>query len=246
MSNSLFQILNISKQDMRSRLLDLDTTSNNLANVNTNGYKAKRTNFQELLEKQQFSGTMIRSTQILPVQGAARVTDNPSDLMIEGDGYFGVKLPGNVTGYTRDGSFNVDGNGTIVDAKGHALVWNGALPKDTAEISVEQDGNVLARVGTTWTQAGNIQITRFTNPTGLDIYGENILLESANSGKAQTATPGLANLGWIRSKRLEQSNVNLGNEMAHMVTLQRAFQISVRMFQQTDTMISEAIRMRKG
>jgi flagellar basal-body rod protein FlgG len=246
MSNSLFQILNISKQDMQSRLIDLDTASHNLANVNTNGYKAQRSNFQELLEKQQLSGTMIRSTQIMPEQGTARVTDSPLDLMVQGDGYFAVKLPGNQTGYTRNGSFNKDASGAIVDGDGHQLVWSGTIPADAQEVMVQKDGTVFARVGTTWSQAGTIQLSRFTNPTGMDAYGENIYTETLNSGKAQTAAPGSTNMGVIASKQLEQSNVNVADEMAHLVTLQRSFQMSVRTFQQTDTMITEAIHMRKG
>jgi flagellar basal-body rod protein FlgG len=231
---------------MQSRLLDLDTTSHNLTNVNTNGFKAQRSNFQELLEKQQMSGTMIRSTQIMPEQGTARVTSNPLDLMIEGDGFFSVRLPGNQTGYTRNGSFSRDAAGTITDGQGHPLVWSGTLPAGTEEVQVQKDGGVFARVGTTWTQAGTIQISRFTNPTALQSYGESIYTESVNSGKAQTGAPGSTNLGFLASSRLEQSNVNVANEMANMVVLQRSFQISVKTFQQTDTMITEAIHMRKG
>jgi flagellar basal-body rod protein FlgG len=246
MSTSLFQILNISKQDLIARLQDLDVTSNNLANVNTKGYRAQRSDFQELLEQQQLSGTFIKSTQIMPNQGATQTTENPLDIMVNGDGFFSVKLPGNQVGYTRNGAFTQDENGTIVDGHGHQLIWNGALPTNTDEVRIDKMGAVFARVGTTWSQAGAIPLTRFTNPTALGVYGESIYTETVNSGKPMIGAAGSQNYGIIMSQALEQSNVDMGTEMTRMIELQRTFQMSVRTFQQTDTMISQAIHMRKG
>jgi flagellar basal-body rod protein FlgG len=246
MSNSLYQILNTSRQDMRNRLTNLDSVSNNLANANTNGYKTERTEFQEMLENEQMSGSKISDTQILSKQGTIKTTDSDTDLMILGDGYFAVSLPDKVTGYTRDGSFIVDDEGNIVNSSGYQLVWDGKIPKGASEVTIDSSGAVRAKVDETWSDAGKIQISRFTNPSALAIYGSNVYLESANSGKAQTGTPGTTNFGKIKSQALEASNVNLGTEMVNMITIERGFQVSVKMFQQTDTMMSEAIHMRSA
>ena len=230
---------------MLSRLLDLDVTSNNVANINTIGFKRNRANFQELLQQKQQSGVYMQPTQILPDQGSMTTTTNPLDLSITGEGYFQVRLPGGGTGYTRDGRFSLDASHRIVNANGYPLVWQGQIPADSEEVQVQANGFVFSRVGNTWTQVGTIQVANFLNPTALQIDGSNTYLATPASGTARIGVPGTTNLGQIKSYTVEQSNVNMANEMTHMIQLQRSFQIASKTFQQTDTMISEAIEMRR-
>ncbi len=244
MSYSLNQILNISRSGMIARLLDLDITSNNLANVSTTGYKSNRSNFQELLEKQRFSGTQIVTTQRAIAQGAIAVSPSAWDLAVEGQGYFAIKLPDGQTAYTRDGHFNLDANRQVVDASGHPLVWQGTVPQDAQEFHVNPDGTVMALQGTTWSQIGTLQLYRFPNPNGLAAFSQNLLLETAVSGAAAAGAPDSANYGRVVGGALESSNVNLSNEMAQLIEVQRSFTLQLRTFQQTDQMISLAIHMR--
>jgi len=246
MGNSLYQILSISRQDMRARLFDLDSTSNNLANINTIGYKRNRVNFQELLEEAQHSGTRISSTQIMQDQGARRTTSNGLDMMIQGEGFFMVQMPNDVVGYTRDGAFQLDADGTIVSPSGYPLIWDGEIPPETQEVQVQPNGVVYAKVNNAWEEAGTMQIARFTNPTALQVHGDNVYLETELSGEAVLGDPASENFGLVNSYSLEMSNVNMADEMTHLMTMQRAFQISVRTFQQTDTMMQQALRMRNA
>lgn len=247
MTYSLFQALAVSRQDMINRLLDLDGVSNNLANVNTTGYKANRGNFQELLSRLNLDGSRLQSTQILTQQGAVATTGRGLDWAILGEGFFQVRLPDGTTGYTRDGQFQLDANGMLVNGSGYPLVWDGTLPDGTVDVTLLSDGTVQARLADgTSEAAGQVELARFTNPGGLISRGDNILLPSDNSGGAQTGAPGAQNFGVVRVGAYEQSNVNMAAEMTNMVTLQRAFQMSVRAFQQSDEMLSQAIHMRKG
>lgn len=246
MASSLFHTLNISCRDMINRILDLDVTSHNLANMNTAGYKANRTNFQELLEAQYKEGVSIAGTQIMVEQGAIRNSTNPLDWAIQGEGFFQVKLPDGRTAYTREGQWNLDEQSNLVTASGYPLVWDGQIPKGATDIVILLNGAVEATLETgEHTAIGVVQLARFTNPTGLVSNGKNVYLETEASGKAQVGDAGSENLGWITSHAIEQSNVDLSNEMTRLMLIQRAFQISVRAFQQTDTMISQAINLRK-
>lgn len=245
MPNSLFQILNISRQDMVTRLQALDNISNNLANINTIGYKRQRTNFQELLSKAQLSGVQLTSTQFMPDQGSFRSTGNVLDLAIAGDGYFQVTMPNGQVGYTRDGQFTMDNSLNLVNSAGMKLVWQGKLPTGAESIQIQPDGTVNVRVGSTTTRAGQIQLARFTNPTALLETGKNVYVPTLNSGTAQVTNPGATGMGLLESGVLEQSNVDSAEEMTNMMLTQRDFQISTRVFQTTDSMISLAIQMRR-
>jgi len=246
MSSSLFHTLNISRQDMLSRLNDLSVTSNNLANINTAGYKASRANFQEFLNKQ-LEGSKLVSTQRLPTQGAMKTSENPLDWAIQGDGFFSVTLPDGTLGYTRDGQITLDADRNLVTASGYPLVWDGTIAEGMTDISIGSDGAVTAlNADGTSAAVGTVQLTRFTNPTALKDNGNNVLLETTTSGAAQTGAAGSENFGTISGKMVEQSTVDISQEMTHMITLQRSFSMSIKAFQQTDTMISEAINLRKA
>ena len=247
MSSSLYQTLNISRQDMLNRLLDLDLTSNNIANINTNGFKTSRSNFQEMLIHQLKGGVQMNNTQVLTGQGNLQDSQNPLDLAIQGNGYFSVKLQDGTTGYTRNGQFKMDANRNLVTPNGYLLVMNGTIPDGTTSVIVNQDGSVVAisATGVSATVA-TIQLTRFPNAGGLLSRGENTWLESAASGKPTSGASGSPNLGIILGNKMEQSNVNLAQEFTHLMSVQRSITISSKVFQQTDTMIAEAINLRKG
>ncbi|MCX6079883.1 MAG: flagellar hook basal-body protein [Chloroflexi bacterium] len=247
MTSSLFHILNISRQDILSRLNDLDVTSNNLANINTAGYKTSRSNFQELLDKQVKEGNKLVGTQLITTQGTIKPSENPLDWAIEGDGFFSVTMPDGKIGYTRDGQFVMDANRQLVTASGYPLVWDGTILEGMTNINVDTEGKVTAlQADGTSTAVGTVQLTRFTNPTALSNNGENIWMENASSGIPQTGAAASENYGKITGKMVEQSNVDLSQEMTHMMTLQRSFSMSIKAFQQTDTMISQAINLRKA
>lgn len=247
MSSSLFHTLNISRQDIMSRLSDLDVTSNNLANINTAGYKATRSNFQELLNERMNEGSLMRNTQALTGQGSLTDSTNPLDWAIQGEGYFGVTLPDGTVGYTRDGRFGLDADLNLVNASGYPLVWDGTITDGMTNISISAEGVVTATDETgANVEVGTVQLTRFPNPSGLTGRGDNIWVESDISGAAITGAAGAENFGTISGYRVEQSNVNIAQEMTHMIVLQRSFSMSIKAFQQTDLMISQAINIRKA
>jgi flagellar basal-body rod protein FlgG len=244
MAKSTAQVLYTSRSSLMTHMMDLDVVSNNLANINSVGFKSSRSNFQELLNQQARTGIQIRSTQMDASQGAVRVSSNALDTAIEGGGFFSVTLPGNTTAYTRDGEFQLDSGGNIVTANGYRLVWTGTLPANTEEVKIDPTGIVMARVAGAWSNAGTVSLTRFPNPSGLTGYGHSLFLATTVAGAPVTGAPGSAGFGTLQGYALEQSNVDTAQEMTHMLSLQRAFQISSSVFQQTDTMIGEAIHMR--
>ncbi len=246
MSSNINQILHISSSGMLAQLTDLDIVSDNLANINTSGFKSSRSNFQELLNATLKSGVEIQSTQRFMDQGSLHKTTNQLDLAINGEGFFAVQMSGGQTAFTRDGEFTLDSQRRIVNANGLPLVWQGQVPQDATEINVNPDGTVIARQGSRWNQIGVIQLNRFANPSGMEGFGSNLWLATDVSGQAQSGRADSKGFGQIIGSALEQSNVNIANEMTEMVSLQRSFQMSVRMLQQTDQMIAQAIRMRRG
>lgn len=247
MPSSLFSTLNISRTDILSRLRDLDVVSNNVANVNTSGFKANRSNFQELLNEQIKEGTRIPNTQLLLNQGSLIDSSSPLDWAIQGEGFFSVTLPNGDIGYTRDGEFKLDADQAIVNANGYPLVWDGEVPEDAVDITIRSNGTVTATNATGETaDIGTLELTRFANATGLTGYGDNVWLESDSSGEAQAGAPGEEGFGIVVSHKVEQSNVNLGRELSRLMTLQRSFSMSISAFQQTDNMISLAINLRKA
>lgn len=245
MPSSFTQILNMSRSGMLTRLSDLDVVSNNLANVNTTGFKRSRSNFQELLDSEQLNGNYIGNTQHIMDQASLHTSTNPLDVAIQGEGFFGINLPDGRVAYTRDGQFYLDANRKIVNASGFELQWEGEIPEGTEEVHVNPDGSVMTRKGDEWSKSGTIQINRFPNPGGLMGYGQNLWLETDVSGAVQTTTPGMEGTGTFIGGALEYSNVNMAEQMVEMINLQRSFQLSLRTFQQTDQMLSLAINVRR-
>jgi len=287
MTISFNNILGIFKENMYINFKDMDVTSNNLANVNTPGFKRSRTNFQELIGTEaEKGGTQMSSTQANTRQGSIFYSDDPMDMAINGEGYYAVSLPDGSLAYTRSGDFDLtvmdDDTLRIDHMSGHPLAqvtWDSGTPPDKeTKLLLKTDGEIghyyettrtfrspainekgelqtdendeiiyIERIymGEVYEKLGSIQISRFSNPGGLTSIGKSLLVESANSGKAQIGTPSVNNFGSLLPKALEQSNVDLGEEMAHLITLQRAISLTAKGFQTTDTMISQAIQMRR-
>lgn len=244
MSPSFTQILNVARNGMIGRLNALDVTSNNLANINTVGYKYGRANFQEMLDNQVRSGSYIAATQNMMDQGSIAVTGNELDVAINGEGFFQITMPNGELGYTRDGRFFLDGDRNLVTSDGYYLVWDGEVPEDAIEMHFNPDGTIMAHRGDIWEEIGTVELARFPNPAGLTIHGHNLYLSNAASGDAFTGAPNAAGFGKLLGKAVENSNVNIAEEMTNIVELQRSFQMVVRNFQSTDAMMQLALRMR--
>jgi flagellar basal-body rod protein FlgG len=247
MSFSFGGLYRMATNGMLARQLNMDNISDNLANIHTSGYKPKRINFQELLnEENGISGTYSASSQIGTEQGSLTITGNYMDWAIEGEGFFGVKMPDGTLGYTRDGTFSLDNAGNIVNSTGYKLDWTGTIPANADTATVETDGTVKARVDGTWSEVGKVKLSIFNNPTGLESLGNNIFKESTASGTATVGDPGTTTYGQIRANTIESSAVNYSEEITNLIRTQRGFQAAARALTTTDTMVSEAIRMRQG
>jgi flagellar basal-body rod protein FlgG len=236
----------------------MTVTSNNLANVSTNGYKKSRGVFEDLLyqnikqvgastsqDTQSPSGlslgTGVRvvATEKIYTQGGLSQTGNSLDLAIQGRGFFQILLPDGTLGYTRDGSFQLNSQGQVVTSSGYALQPGINIPQGAQSISIGTDGVVSVMVAgqSAPQQVGTLQLTDFVNPAGLQARGENLVLESAASGTAQTGTPGLSGLGTLAQGSLESSNVNVVEELVAMIETQRAYEMNSKAIATSDKML---------
>lgn len=245
----------------------IEIISNNLANVNTTGYKKVRPEFQDLLyetlrpygntpqsgsqplnEVQIGSGTELVSTTKQFSQGTVEQTGNPYDIAINGNGFFPVRRPDNTMGYTRDGSFSVDKNGTLVTSQGYILDPEIRIPDDAVQVSITRDGIITAKnTGdiTTDTELGRIQLARFINPAGLRAVGDNIYLPTSASGEPVVETPGTNNTGELVQNHLENSNVDLVQEMVNMIVAQRAYEINSKSVKTADDILNTAVNLKR-
>lgn len=251
---------------MEAQQLNMDVIANNLANVNTSGFKRSRVGFQDLLYQnirttgstqaqgmqvptgiQVGLGTRTAGTQKVLGQGDAQQTGNQFDMMIEGDGFFQVLLPSGDLGFTRDGSFTVDSDGRIVTMDGYTLEPNITVPAEAKEVTIGQDGTVTAKIDgqADPEQLGQIDIVKFVNPAGLQSIGRNIMLATAASGEPTTGTPGTDGLGTIAQGFLEMSNVKVVEEMVNMILAQRAYEVNSKSIQSSDEMLNIANNLRR-
>ncbi len=252
---------------MIGQQLHIDTIANNLANVNTSGFKKSRVNFQDLLyETLKPAGTETSAGTTVPegvqighgvrVASVAKLfstgnliqTDNPLDLAIEGDGFFQVDLPDGQTAYTRDGAFSLDENGQIVTVDGYPLTPTITVPDDYQTITVGSDGVVSATVQgeTTAQNLGTLQLVRFVNPAGLDArLGSNLLLETEASGAPTAGEPGIDGVGLVRQYFLENSNVQVVEEILQLIIAQRAYEASSKVIQASDEMLQLANNVKR-
>ncbi|MGD8290241.1 MAG: flagellar basal-body rod protein FlgG [Desulfobacterales bacterium] len=251
---------------MQAQALNLDVISNNLANVNTSGFKKSRAEFQDLLyETIKPAGTSssqdtevpagiqlghgTRPSTVLKIftQGNMENTQNELDLAIEGDGFFQITLPSGDTGFTRDGSFKLDSDGRIVNSDGFILEPEIAIPSDSLSISVGMDGtvSVLQAGESTPSEIGTIELARFVNPAGLISMGKNLFMTSEASGDEITGTAGQDGLGGLAQGFLEMSNVSVVDEMVNMITAQRAYESNSKAIQAADDMLQLANNIKR-
>ncbi|MBI3592683.1 MAG: flagellar basal-body rod protein FlgG [Nitrospirae bacterium] len=251
---------------MQAQQLNVDVISNNIANVNTVGYKRSRADFQDLLYQtikapgvpsaegiQVPSGIQIGlgvrpvAVQKLFTQGDFQTTGNDLDLVIEGDGFFQVTKPDGTIAYTRAGAFKLDKDGRIVNSDGFPMEPAVTIPADATKITISFDGNVnvLQPGSTAPVQVGTIQIARFVNPAGLQATGKNLFVVSDASGDAITGAPGSEGRGNISQGFLENSNVNIVEELANLIIAQRAFDMNSKAVTASDEMLQTASAIKR-
>ena len=251
---------------MQAQELNIDVIANNLANVNTSGFKKSRAEFQDLLyESMRAAGAASSQNTIVPTgiqlghgtrpaavqkmfnQGDFQNTTNELDWAIEGDGFFQIEIPNGDTSYSRAGEFKLDADGRIVNPDGFPLVPELSIPSDTISISVGMDGTVsIVQAGdATPTEIGTIQLARFVNPAGLRSLGKNLYVPTEASGTEITGTPGVNGFGTIAQGFLEMSNVSVVDEMVSMITAQRAYETNSKVIQTANEMLQMANNLKR-
>ena len=251
---------------MQAQSLNVDVISNNLANVNTNGFKRSKAEFQDLFYDTLRSagvasseGTQVpvgiqlghgtRASAVAKIfsQGNMQHTQNNLDLALEGKGFFQVLQLNGEIAYTRDGGFKLDEEGRLVTADGFFLEPEIAVPTDSVSIFIEIDGTVsVLQVGESEpTEIGTIELARFINPSGLLSIGRNLYLPTQASGEAVTGTAGEDGLGTISQGYLEMSNVSVVDEMVNMITAQRAYELNSKAVQAADEMLQMANNVKR-
>ncbi len=236
----------------------MTVTSNNLANVATNGFKKGRATFEDLLYQNVKqvgaatsqdttspsgvslgTGVRVVSTEKSYTQGNLLTTNNALDIAIEGRGFFQIQMPDGTTGYTRDGAFQSNAQGELVTSSGYRVQPGISIPQGALSIAIGNDGVVSALLpgSTAPTQIGSLQLADFVNPAGLEARGENLVFETASSGPAQPGNPGLNGLGHVQQGSLESSNVNVVEELVNMIETQRAYEMNSKAISTTDQML---------
>jgi flagellar basal-body rod protein FlgG len=262
----MFRTLSIAATGMQAQALNVDVISNNLANVNTSGFKKSRADFQDLLYEtirppgavsaegiviptgiQLGMGTRPVATQKIFMQGDYQHTQNELDMAIEGPGFFQIMQPNGEVAYTRAGSFKLDNQGRIVTSDGFLLEPELSIPSDSLAVSIGTDGtlSVLQAGQLEPTEIGTLQLSRFVNPAGLQSIGRSLFLPSASSGDAITGVAGEDGLGTIAQGYLEMSNVSVVDEMVNMITAQRAYEVNSKAVQSADEMLQMANNLKR-
>lgn len=251
---------------MEAQQITIDTIANNLANVNTTGFKRSRANFHDLLYQtlrapgqnstagtivpsgiQIGAGTRVSNVEKMFSEGAVKITNRSLDLMVMGEGFFRVQRDDGSIAYTRDGSFKLDSGGRMVNADGFPLVPEVVVPPGIThdKIQVGLDGVISVRVeGGGNQEIGQIQLANFINPTGLDSQGRNLFASTQSSGDPVLAKPNAAGFGSLGQGELEGSNTNIVEEMVNMITGQRAYEINSKVIQTGDQMLQETNSIR--
>lgn len=255
---------------MLAQQLNVDTIANNLANVNTPGFKKSRVHFQDLFYQQLREpgatsvmgvplplglevghGTRPVATERIFTMGSLQLTDHPFDLAIEGDGFFMIDRGDGTIAYTRDGSFRVDADGFLTTSGGYYVLTSDfgyiQVPEGATDFSVSSDGTVtVVEAGADEpTEIGQIGLTVFTNPAGLASIGQNMFAETPVSGFAFEAVAGQDGAGYIVQQTLEMSNVSVVEEMIALIVAQRAYEINTKAVQSSDEMLAQANNLRR-
>ncbi|HRE87925.1 MAG TPA: flagellar basal-body rod protein FlgG [Myxococcota bacterium] len=251
---------------MEAMQTQIDVIANNMANVNTTGFKKARAEFQDLLYQEVRApsaqrgannagrtagveiglGTRLVATQKMYETGAFKQTQNQLDVAIEGQGFFQVRMPDATFGFTRAGDFKITAQGQIVTSLGQPLEPPLFVPPETTQITIERDGTVKAlQPGDVQpVEIGRLQLANFVNPTGLKSLGSGLMGETEASGRAILGEPGQDGLGALSQGMLEGSNVEVVEEMIDLIAAQRAYEINSRVIRAADEMLAEAAQLR--
>ncbi len=262
----MMQSLYTASTGMSAMQTQIDTTANNIANVNTIGFKKSRAEFADLMYKvMEYAGTATSDVTKSPTgievglgarptavnkifsEGSLKQTDNQLDIAITGRGFFKLELPDGTEVYSRNGAFKVDDNGTIVNSDGYKLIPEVVIPPDATNISIGTDGTVtVIQPGQTQaTQIGQITLTNFINPSGLHSMGDNLFIETDSSGQPVEGTAGLDGLGNIRQGFVELSNVELVVELTDLITGQRAYDSNSKVITTSDEMLQTTNNLKR-
>ncbi|OHV12020.1 flagellar basal-body rod protein FlgG [Kushneria phosphatilytica] len=254
----------IAKTGLDAQQTNMDVISNNLANVSTNGFKKSRAVFEDLLYqnlRQPGSmssvqtnlpsglqvGTGVRpvATERLHTQGNLEQTGNSKDVAINGRGFFAVQMPDGTSSYTRDGSFQLNENGQMVTANGFPIEPGIVIPQNALSLSIAQDGTVsVTQPGVTGSvQVGQLQLSTFINPTGLESIGDNLYRETNASGPRNDNVPGNNGAGLLQQNFVETSNVNVVEEMVNMIETQRSYEINSKAVSTVDQMLGRLTQL---
>ncbi len=253
--------LHVARTGLDAQNMRMQVIANNLANVNTVGFKRDRASFETLAYQSMTvagsassaenkyaigtnlgTGVQINGTARIDTQGTLTTTGNSLDLAIEGAGYFQIQMPDGRNAYTRAGDFSLSSEGTLVTSDGMPVQPQIQIPQGATSVSIGADGTVSAQVAgqSDLTEVGRIELARFTNSAGLQSVGNNLLLETPASGAPQIGAAGEEGRGGLRSGALEASNVNVVEELVDMIETQRAYEVNSKMIQATDEMMRNA------
>lgn len=261
----MMRALHTSATGMAAQESNVNTISNNIANVNTTGFKKQRTEFDDLLYEtvqesgakssgnseynvgvQIGSGAKVGATRKIHTQGSPQMTNNPYDLMVNGEGFMGVISPNGEMKYTRDGSFNVDAQGNLVTRAGHRVFPGVVVPPNVMKINISENGLIEA-----WTRdsiepmnLGQIPVFTFVNTAGLRSEGGNLLAATSGSGQAIQNIPGENGSGVLMQGAIEASNVNVMNEMTDLIKAQRAYEMNSKVMGVADQMLQTVNNIR--
>jgi flagellar basal-body rod protein FlgG len=261
----MIKSLNTAATGMSAQQNNMDVIANNIANVNTTGFKKGRAEFEDLVYHnlkdpgeasglnsitptgvQTGLGVRTASIQKDFTSGSSIMTKNPLDLQIEGTGFFQVKTPDGEISYTRDGSFKKDANGRIVDKNGNTLIPEILIPQNSAALEITPTGEVksMSELSAEPQSIGQIDIANFINPAGLKNVGKNLFVPTAASGQPAQGRPGTAGMGYLQQGELEASNVNIVDEMINMISAQRAYETNSKVVQTSDQMMQTAVNIK--
>jgi flagellar basal-body rod protein FlgG len=258
--------LTIGSTGMYAQQMNVETISNNIANMSTAGFKRQRPEFQDLLYQnirrpgstssdigtilpsglQLGSGTRLDTISRIHSQGALDITDNQFDIAINGDGFFQIQMPDGTTSYTRDGGFQVNGEGLMVTKEGYQLNPGLTIPTTATQVTINNSGEVWVKLdGQIQPQnIGQINIAKFINPAGLESIGKNMLLETPGSGTPIEGIPAAEGFGGLQQGAIELSNVNIVNEITKMITAQRAYEMNSKVIKTSDDMMGVVSNLR--
>ncbi len=261
----MIKSLNTAATGMLAQQNNMDVIANNIANVNTYGFKKSRAEFEDLVyhnlkDPGQASGLNsvtptgvqtglgVRTAAVQKdfTMGQPILTKNPLDVQIEGSGFFQVRNPDGEVSYTRDGSFKKDGNGKIVDKNGNTLIPDIVVPQAAMQVEITPTGEVryIQDKDTNPQTLGQINIVNFINPAGLKNVGKNLFAPTAASGQPNEARPGTNGMGFLQQGEVESSNVNIVDEMVNMITAQRAYETNSKVIQTSDQMLQTAVNVK--